>query len=158
MMKRLFLMFPILVSMLLLGSSCGDHYDDYGYYDEHGHYHEYYNDNHHGDGHYDNHHDYHHDGYYHYEDRNPYNYIRVGSWYLVSQDSYEQYIRFTDWEIKHYNWNNQEYDSGTYEYSNWEIRITYRNGDRVYYHINKACDSELILRASNGKEYRYVRY
>lgn len=158
-MKRLFLTLPIYVSMLLLGASCGD--NDYGYYDEHDYYHDdYYYDNHHGhyDDYYDHHHDYHHDDYYHYEDHNPYNYIRVGCWHLVSQDSYEHYIKFTDWEIFHYNWNDQVYDSGTYEYSNWEIRIHYRNGDYVRYHINKACDSELILRASNGKEYRYVRY
>lgn len=151
-MSRLVRVLMAFAALLLGASSCGDHYYD-DYYDD------YYYDNHHGQDYYDNHHDYyHHDGYYHYEDSNPYNYIRVGTWYLVSQDCYEQYIRFNDWEIFHYNWDNHCYDSGTYEYSNWEIRIHYKNGDYVKYHINKACDSELILRASNGKEYRYVRY
>lgn len=153
MMNKKFWAFLSSLAFVLVSVSCGDHYYD-DYYDD------YYYDNHHGQYHDDYHHDYHHgynDGYYHYEDNNTYNYIRKGRWFLVSQDSYEQYIIFTDWEIQHYNWSGHMYDHGTYEYHDKHLHIHYDNGDVVEYHINKACDSELILRTPSGKEYRYVR-
>lgn len=153
-MKKLLYTLPLLVGFLLTTNSCSHHHD-YEWYDDDWYYDDYYHQDY-----YDHHYDYHHydDHYY----QNTYNYIRNGRWYPASHDGlsrceYESYIKFNDWEILHYDCGNYLYDSGTYEYHNGYIRIEYRNHDIVEYHINKACDNELILRKRNGQELHFVR-
>lgn len=148
-MKKLVLILPVLLGVLLSLGACRHHhdYDDDYYYDD------YYYDDYYHDGHYHNS-----DYYYH----NCYNYIRNGNWFPASHEGltrceYESWIHFNDWEVLYFDCTGMQYDRGTYSYRNGWISIHYDNGDFVEYYINKASHNELILRARNGIEYHYVR-
>lgn len=148
-MKKLVLILPVLLGVLLSLGACRHHhdYDDDYYYDD------YYYDDYYHDGHYHNS-----DYYYH----NCYNYIRNGNWFPASHEGltrceYESWIHFNDWEVLYFDCTGMQYDRGTYSYRNGWISIHYDNGDFVEYYINKASHNEFILRARNGIEYHYVR-
>ncbi len=179
-MKKVVFVIPVLLVSLLAAVSCKhstpDYYNEY-YYENGSHIEGHTNaahnsDSHLGDHYYSN--DSGSDHYYDYHgdssenpfitnDNNLYNYLRSGRWFHANMHDFddcdgESYIKFSDWEILHYDCSNRLYDRGTFEYHSGSITIHYDNGDYVVYYIDKCCDNELVLRTKAGKRYYYVLY